>query len=343
MSVETVIVGYSGSIPIQLMRKQKHLRLATKNRMAVLLVVCLLGGGACRFLGAQTVNVSVWSSEMDHSLESVLVFQSQSRVGAQANIRIYDDIPAQQIAELNMAPSSGYAAQPAAGSAASEALGAEPSLDREADTLIIYPLQSGAVTLRSAAGSSVDFLLMTQLFRAVKPKAYRILSGVTGSDDLESVAFRNPDGTYALFTVNHSKSPISLEVFWKDRLLTCTQPGGSVAIFDWDPKGPLVTLVPGASRISAAGEDYLSVEAKCSKESFLGIDLRCESQTLNCFIFPIRFTCNSHQKSVILSVAAYSKDKNDINRVKPGFVTITATPDVGEPTILRLPCCSADR
>jgi len=70
-------------------RKQTHLCLATKSRRAVILLVgCPLGGGTSRFLGAQTVSVSVRSSEMDHSLELVLIFQSQSREGAEAYIHV---------------------------------------------------------------------------------------------------------------------------------------------------------------------------------------------------------------------------------------------------------------
>jgi len=323
-----------------------------KSRSAVILLVgCLLGGGTNRFLGAQTVSVSVWSSERDHSLNAVLMFQSQSRERTDAYIHVYDDILAQQIAQIDVAAPSGHAtvaapfshaAHPPGASATSGAPEAEPSMDQEADTLIVRPLKNGAETISSAAGSNIDFLLMTQLFIAVKPRACRIASGVTGSDDLESLAFRNPDGTYVLFTVNHSKSHVSLEAFWKDRLFTYTQAGNSIALFDWDPKSQLVSLVPSEPRMTK-GEGSVSVEAKCSSMSPLGIDIRCESQTFYCSIFPIRFACNSLEKSVILSVTVYSTDKNDTNRVQPGFVTITAAPDVGQLTSLRVPCCSAGR
>ena len=327
---------------MQKTRKQTHPRQSTKSRLAVvLLMFCLLGGGTSRFLGAQTVSVSEWSSEIDHSLESVIVFQSQSREGTDAYIHVYDDILAQQIAEFKVAAPSGYAAQPSGVSAASRAVEAPPPMDQEADTLIVSPLKSGAEAISSAPGSNIDFLLMTQLFRAVKPKAYRIVSGVTGSDDLESLAFRNPDGTYVLFTANHSKSPVSLEAFWKDRLFTYSQAGRSIAIFAWDPKSQMVSLVPGEPRISAKGS--VSVEAKCSNVSPLGIDLRCESQTFYCSIFPVRFTCSPQQERVTLSVTVYSTDEDDTDHMKPGFVTITAAPDVGELTSLRLPCCSAKR
>jgi len=297
----------------------------------ILLVGCLLGGGTSRFLGAQTVSVSAWSSEIDHSLESVIVFQSQSREEAEANIQVNDDILAQQITQIDVAAPSGT-------SAASEVAEAPPSMDQEADTLIVNPLKSGAEVIRSAPGSNIDFLLMTQLYRAVKPKAYRIAAGVTGSDDLESLAFRNPDGTYVLFTVNHSKSAVRLEAFWKDRVFTYTQAGSSIALFAWDPKSPLVSLVRSEPGISAKGS--VSIEAKCSSPSPLGINLRCESYGFSCSIFPVSyFNCSSQQENLKLSVTVDSTDKSDTDRVKPGFVTITAAPDVGEPTILRVPCC----
>jgi hypothetical protein len=312
-----------------------------KCRAVILLVACLLGVGGSRFLGAQTVNVSVWSSEFDHSFESVIVFQSQSRERAEADIHVYDEILAQQIPEFKVASPSGSAAQRPSDSDTSGAPETPPSIDEEADTLIVRPLLAGAETISSAAGSDIDSLLMTQFVTAVKPKADRILSGVSGSDNLESLAFRNPDGTFVLFTVNHSKSAVSLETFWKNRLFTYTQAGKSIAIFAWDPKSPLVSLVLREPRISAKGESSVSVEAKCSNVSPLGIDFRCESEAFQCSIFPVHFACNPQQESVKLSVTVYSTDENDTDRMKPGFVTITAAPDAGEPTNLRIPCCSA--
>jgi hypothetical protein len=273
---------------------------------------------------------------MDHSLESVIVFQSQSRERTDADVQIYDDILAQQIAQISVADPSGA-------SDASRAVEAPLSMDQEADTLIVNPLKTGAEAIRSASGSNADFLLVTQLSRVVKPEAYRIASGVTGSDDLESLAFRNPDGTDVLFTVNHSKSPVRLKAYWKDRLFTFTQAGSSIAFFAWDPKSRVVSLVPSEPRISTKGEGSVSVEAKCSKMSPLGVDLRCESQGSSCSIFPVRFTCNAQPGSVILRVTVSSNDENHTDGMKPGFVTITAAPDVGELTRLRVPCCSVGR
>ena len=324
------------------MRKRTHCCQATKSRRAVILLMgCLLGGWSSPFLGAQTVNVSVSSSDIDLSLESVLVFQSQSRERTDAYIHVYDDILAQQIPEFKVAAPFGNAAQRPGDSAASSAAEAPPSIDQEADTLIVNPLKSGAGAISSAPGSDIDSLLMTQFVTAVKPEAARIASGVTGSDNLESLAFRNPDGTYVLFTVNHSKSAVSLEVFWKDRLFTYTQAGRSIGIFTWEPGSPLVSLVLRDSRTSTKGS--ISVEAKCSNMSPVGVDLRCESETFSCSVFPVRFTCSAQQESVILSVTVDSTGENDTDHIKPGFVTITAAPDAGEPTSLRVPCCSARR
>jgi len=327
---------------MQRSRKQTHRFNPTNSRRAVILLVgCLLGTGSSTFIAAQTVNVTVSSSEIDHTLESVIVFQSQTSERTDAYIHIYDDLPAQQIPEIKTAAPSGYAAQRPADSSASTAAEAPPSIDQEADTLIVNPLKSGAEAIGSAPTSDMDSLLMTQFVTAVKPKANRIVSGVTGSDNLESLAFRNPDNTYVLFSVNHSKSPVSLEAFWKDRLFTYTQAGKSIAIFAWDPMSPLVSLVLRDSRTSPKGS--ASVEAKCANLSPVGVDLRCESEDFNCSIFPVRFTCNAQQESVILSVTVDSTDENHTDPTKPGFVTVTAAPDVGEPTSLRVPCRSARR
>ncbi len=322
-------------------RKQIHRFQSTMSRRVVILIMgCLLGCGSSPFLGAQTVSVSVSSSEIDHSLQSVIVFQSQTRERTDAYIHVYDDV-LQQIAQIDIAAPSGNAAQHPAVPAASGAAEPPPSIDQEADALIVNPLKSGAEAISSAPESDMDSSLMTQFVTAVKPNAHRIVSGVTGSDNLESLAFRNPDGTYVLFTVNHSKSAVSLETFWKDRLFTYTQAGRSFAIFTWDPGSPLVSLVLRDSRTAAKGS--VSVEAKCSNMSPVGVDLRCESEAFNCSIFPVSFTCNAQQESVLLSVTVDSTGENDSGHTKPGFVTITAAPDVGEPTSLRVPCCSARR
>jgi hypothetical protein len=326
---------------MQRSRKQTHRLHSTKSRAVILLFGCLLGAGSSRYLAAQSVNVSVSSSEIDHSMQSVIVFQSQTRERTDAYIHVYDDLPAQQIPEFKAAPPSGNAAQRSGSSAASTGAEAPPSIDQEADTLIVNPLKTGAEAISSAPASDMDSMLMTQFVTAVKPKADRIESGVTGSDNLESLAFRNPDGTYVLFTVNHSKSPVSLEAFWKDRLFTYTQAGKSIAIYTWDPTSPLVSLVLRDSRTSPKGS--VSVEAKCSNMSPVGVDLRCESQDFNCSIFPVRFTCNAQQDGVILRVTVDSTDKDDADHTKPGSVTITAAPDAGEPTSLHVPCCSARR
>lgn len=310
------------------------------RRVVILIMGCLLGCGSSPFLGAQTVSVSVSSSEIDHSLQSVIVFQSQTRERTDAYIHVYDDV-LQQIAQIDIAAPSGNAAQHPAVPAASGAAEPPPSIDQEADALIVNPLKSGAEAISSAPESDMDSSLMTQFVTAVKPNAHRIVSGVTGSDNLESLAFRNPDGTHALFVVNHSKSAVSLEAIWKDRLFTFTQAGKSLAIYAWDPKSQLVSLVPKEAQIPAKGSVF--VEAKCSNVSPVGIDLGCESPSYYCSVSPVRFTCSSQQDSVMLSVTVDSTDENAAGHGKPGFVTITAAPDVGEPTSLRIPCLGAGR
>ena len=292
----------------------------------IMLAGCLLSGGGCS-LAAQSVHVSVWSSAIDHSLESALVFRSQSPDEVEAVIHIYEDVLDQQIANIGMETPSGA-------SDASSTAEAPPSMDQEADNVIVNPLQTGAVDVHSAFGANIDFLLITQLSIAVRPMAYRMAAEVTGSRDVESLAFRNPDGTRVLFTVNHSKQPISLEAFWKERLFTYTQAGNSVALFVWNPKSQLVSLVARKQQVSS--EDTLSLEAKCSQNSPLGIDLRCESPAVSCSVFPVYFTCDSQQDSVPLVVTVGPIDNNSAVGNKLVFITITAAPDVGELTRLRV-------
>ena len=303
---------------------------------SLLLLGCLLSGGSARFLAAQTVSMSAWSSKLDHSVESVLVFQSQSGAAAQANICLYD-MQAQQITQFSAEASASLGDGTPGTSVHSDALEPRPSLDEEADRLFVGPLLMGADAISSPAGSDVDFMLMTQLFMAVKPNAYRIISAVAGSNDLESLAFRNPDGTYVLIAVNHSQSPVSTEVFWKDRVFNSIVPAQAVAFFAWDPKSQLVSLVPGKTRISGMEEGSLAITAKCSHVSAVSVDLRCESQAFYCSVFPIRFTCDGRDSSGLLSVTFQPKDRNEGHSMAVGSMRITATPEVGEPTVLSLP------
>jgi hypothetical protein len=207
-------------------------------------------------------------------------------------------------------------------------------MDQEADNVIVNPLQTGAVAVHSAFGANIDFLLITQLSIAVRPMAYRMAAEVTGSRDVESLAFRNPDGTRVLFTVNHSKQPVSLEASWKERLLTYIQTGNSVALFVWNPKSQLVSLVAQKQQVSS--QDSFSLEAKCTQSSPLGIELRCESPALSCSVFPVYFTCDSQEDGVPLVVTVAPIDNTSAMGSKPVFVTITAAPDVGELTRLRV-------
>lgn len=316
-------------------RTRTYICRTTKRRRAVILLVgCLLGEGGIWSLGAQSVQASVVSSQVDHSQESVLAFQFQSRDEADANIQVYDDIVAQQIDHIDVGAPSGA-------SSANGDIEAPRSIDEEADILIVGPLKKGAEAIHSASGSNMDSLLMAHLSGAVKPGAVRIGCGVTGSPDIESLAFRNPYGSLVVLAVNHSKSAVSLEVFWKDRLFTYTQAGSSIALYAWDPEIQLVSLIARSARLLPKGS--LSIEARCSNASPMGIDLRCESEAFSCSVFPVRFVCSSQQDSVTLSVAVWSADKSEGDGVKPGFVTITAAPDVGEPTSLHLACCGAGR
>lgn len=297
-----------------------------------LLVASLLAHG--RSLVAQSVHASVWSSTLDHSLESVVIFQSQSPKRAEATIHVYEELPAQQIASIGIEPPTEV---PPTDAYTKTHPPVDPPMDLEADAIIVNPLRTGAVDIISNSGKNIDFLLIMQLSQAVKPLAYRISAEVTGSKQIESVAFSNPDGTRVLFTVNHSETPMALKTFWKDRLFHFTQAGNSMAVFAWDPKSQLVSL--DVQKPQHFTENTVSLGARCSQISPLGIDLRCESSAASCTVFPVYFTCDSDQASVPLTVTVRPTDHN---QHQPVFVTVTAAPDVGELTALKVSSTSRE-
>jgi glucosylceramidase len=90
----------------------------------------------------------------------------------------------------------------------------------------------GAVTIsgnnytRNAA-----YYIVAHASQFVKPGAVRISSNVAGS--IQNVAFKNPDGSTVLLTLNTSGSSQSFKVKSGDQSFTYTLAGGAVASFKW--------------------------------------------------------------------------------------------------------------
>ena len=91
---------------------------------------------------------------------------------------------------------------------------------------VVTIFQSGAVT------RNVEYYALAHASRFVRPGARRIgsTSGVAG---LESVAFRNPDGSTALIVVNTAVEERRFAVRWAGKALVYLLPAGAVATLRW--------------------------------------------------------------------------------------------------------------
>jgi glucosylceramidase len=53
------------------------------------------------------------------------------------------------------------------------------------------------------------------------------------SDEIEQVAFRNPDGSKALLVLNAAPSSTTVSVQWNTASFVSVLPAGAVATFTW--------------------------------------------------------------------------------------------------------------
>ncbi len=81
---------------------------------------------------------------------------------------------------------------------------------------------------------SIDYYLVGQISKFVKPNAYRIASDDLGSNDLRTVAFKNPDGSKALIVYNDASSTQTFGVNWGGENFSYTLPASGVATFTWN-------------------------------------------------------------------------------------------------------------
>jgi glucosylceramidase len=93
----------------------------------------------------------------------------------------------------------------------------------------------GVVTIDSQSGAvtrNVEYYALAHASRFVRPQARRIgsTSGVAG---LESVAFRNTDGSTALIVVNAGVAERRFVVRWAGKTLVYLLPAGAVATLRW--------------------------------------------------------------------------------------------------------------
>jgi glucosylceramidase len=94
----------------------------------------------------------------------------------------------------------------------------------------------GVVTIHQdgTVAYNVEYYVIGHLSKFVVPGAHRIAS-TTYEGQLETVAFRNPDGSSVLIVLNSSTEPrpIAFDVLWRGHYFSYDLPGQSVATFTW--------------------------------------------------------------------------------------------------------------
>lgn len=78
-----------------------------------------------------------------------------------------------------------------------------------------------------------DFYALSHASMFVHPGAVRISSSTQGRAGLESVAFLNHDGSFALLVLNNRSAAAAFTVRWHGRMLQATLPASSLATYVW--------------------------------------------------------------------------------------------------------------
>ncbi len=77
----------------------------------------------------------------------------------------------------------------------------------------------------------MEYYVLGHISKFVLPGAYRIDSNAFGSESIEDVAFRNPDGSKVLIVLNSVSSSKTFTVYWSSKSFIYTLPAGVVANF----------------------------------------------------------------------------------------------------------------
>jgi glucosylceramidase len=81
----------------------------------------------------------------------------------------------------------------------------------------------------------LDYYVLGQASKFVLPGAVRIASDEPAGTPLKDVAFRNPNGTIVLYTLNAGTASQELRIGFHGKTATTTLPAGAVATFVWKP------------------------------------------------------------------------------------------------------------
>jgi glucosylceramidase len=99
----------------------------------------------------------------------------------------------------------------------------------------------GVVTIDDSVSPSriiptVDYTALGHVSKFVAPGAFRIDSITFEQDRLESVAFRNPDGSIVLIVLNGATAAATFNLSWKEKYASYHLEPAAVATFRWSPQ-----------------------------------------------------------------------------------------------------------
>ncbi|GAB2866866.1 ricin-type beta-trefoil lectin domain protein [Hymenobacter ruber] len=94
----------------------------------------------------------------------------------------------------------------------------------------------GVVTINSSTGAvtrNVEYYALAHASKFVDPGAVRVGSNSVAGG-IETVAFRNPDGSKVLIALNNSNSSNTFKVSWNSQSFNYTLPAGALATYKWN-------------------------------------------------------------------------------------------------------------
>ena len=114
----------------------------------------------------------------------------------------------------------------------------------------------GVVTINTTNGSvtrNVEYYALGHASKFVDPSAVRLASD-SQSGGIETVAFKNPDGSRVLIALNNGGGSTTFKVAWNGQAFSTTLPAGAAATYKWSngttpPPPPPTTSGPAVGRL----------------------------------------------------------------------------------------------
>ncbi|MEN0052398.1 MAG: glycoside hydrolase family 30 beta sandwich domain-containing protein [Mucilaginibacter sp.] len=119
----------------------------------------------------------------------------------------------------------------------------------------------GAITIQgSTVTRNVGYYIIAQVSKCVQPDAVRI--GSDNSGNIQTVAFKNSDGSKVLLAYNNSGSNTSFKVKWGSQSFTYSIAAGTSATFKWTGSTGSSTTAPIGQNVTIKGINNMYVSSE---------------------------------------------------------------------------------